>query len=77
MGHQERKEHNQAHERDLSWEPVILDAEQIPHALRLLVAKTLGHRTIQVKVPIDSPEDVSGLMEMVKVKWEFFEDGQR
>ena len=58
-------------------EPVILDAEQIPHSLRLLVAKTPGQRTKQVKVPIDSTGDVERFMEMVRVKWEFLKDRQR
>jgi hypothetical protein len=51
-------------------EPVILDAGQIPHELRLLVAQTPGHRTKQVKVPIDSAQDVAGFKELVKVKWD-------
>ena len=55
-------------------EPVILDAEQIHHALRLLVAKTPGQRTKQVKVSIDTMKDVAGFMEMVKVKWGFLRD---
>ena len=58
-------------------EPVILDAEHIPHALRLLVAKTPGQRTKQVKVPLDSTEDVAGLMKMVRVKWGFLADRRR
>ncbi len=58
-------------------EPIILDTEQIPQPLRLLVAKTPAQRTKQVKVPIEAAEDVEGFMEMVKVKWEFLKDRQR
>ncbi len=57
-------------------EPVILDAEQIPDALRLLVAKTPGQRTKQVKVPIDTMGDVEEFMEMVRIKWDFLRDAE-
>ena len=58
-------------------EPVILDAEHIPHELRLSVAKTPGQRTKQVKMPIDSASDVAVFMKMVGVKWDFLRDAQR
>lgn len=57
-------------------EPVILDAYEIPQNLRLLVAKTPGQRTKQVKVPIERTKDVAGFIEMVRVKWGFPEDTQ-
>ena len=52
-------------------EPVILDSEEVPPDLRLLVAKTAGPRgTKQVKVAIESQEDIDAFMRMVRVKWE-------
>ena len=52
-------------------EPVILDAEQVPTDLRLLVAKTPGPRgTKQVKVAIETDDDIAAFMRMVRVKWE-------
>ena len=52
-------------------EPVILDSEEVPPELRLLVAQTSGPRgTKQVKVAIESQEDIAAFMRMVRVKWE-------
>ncbi len=52
-------------------EPVILESEQVPHELRLLVAETPGPRgRKEVRVPIASPEDVASFWELVRVKWE-------
>ena len=53
-------------------EPVILDSESVAHELRLEVIKTRAPRgTKQVKVPINSLEDVAAFEELVRVKWEF------
>ena len=52
-------------------EPVILESDQVPHELRLLVAKTPGPRgRKEVRVPIASLEDVASFWELVRVKWE-------
>ena len=52
-------------------EPVILDSDQVPHDLRLLVAKTPGPRgRKEVRVPIASPKDVASFWKLVLVKWE-------
>ena len=52
-------------------EPSILDSEEVPPDLRLLVAQTPGPRgTKQVKVAIESQEDIDAFMRMVRVKWE-------
>jgi hypothetical protein len=51
-------------------EPVILESDQVPHELRLLVAQTPGPRgRKEVRVPIASPEDVASFWELVRVKW--------
>jgi hypothetical protein len=52
-------------------EPVILDSDQVPHELRLLVAQTPGPRgRKEVRVPIGSLEDVASFWKLVRVKWE-------
>lgn len=43
----------------------------------LLVAKTLGQRTMQIKVPIERVADVAAFMEMVQVTWDFLQDSGR
>ena len=51
--------------------PMILDSARIPHGLRLQLAKTSQSRGIkQVKVPIDSADDVAILMELARLKRE-------
>jgi hypothetical protein len=57
-------------------EPLLLDTEAVPEALRLLVARAKGGRgTKMVKVPLDSLDDVPGFMELVRVKWQFLNAG--
>jgi hypothetical protein len=52
-------------------EPVILESDQVPHELRLLVAKTPGPRgRKEVRVPISSLEDLASFWELVRLKWE-------
>jgi hypothetical protein len=51
-------------------EPSILEADQVPAELRVLVATTSGPRgTKMVKVPLRSPADADAFMELVRVKW--------
>ena len=51
--------------------PMILDSDRVPHDLRLQLAKTSQSRGIkQVKVPIDSDDDVTILMELARLKRE-------
>ena len=53
-------------------EPLILESDAVPVALRLLVAQAKGGRgTKMVKAPLDSLDDVPGFMELVRVKWRF------
>jgi hypothetical protein len=58
-------------------EPLILDSDQVPEELRLHVVATPGARgTKQVKVPIESPEDVADFARLVRTKWEAIQNGQ-
>ena len=58
-------------------EPLILDSDQVPQALRQQVAATPGPRgTKQVRVPIESPEDVAEFARLVRAKWEAVQKGQ-
>ncbi len=58
-------------------EPLILDSDQVPEELRQQVAATPGPRgTKQVKVPIESPEDVANFARLVRAKWEAIQMGQ-
>ena len=52
-------------------EPLILDSDQVPEELPQQVAATPGPRgTKQVRVPIESPEDVGEFARLVRAKWE-------
>ena len=52
-------------------EPLILDSDQVPEELRQQVAATPGPRgTKQVRVLIDSPEDVADFARLVRTKRE-------
>ncbi len=56
---------------------MILDSDQVPEELRQHVAATPGPRgTKQVKVPIESPEDVANFAWLVRAKWEAVQSGQ-
>ena len=58
-------------------EPLILDSDQVPEELRQHVAATPGPRgTKQVRVPIESPEDVADFARLVRTKWEVVQSGQ-
>ncbi len=58
-------------------EPLILDSDQVPEELRQHVAATPGPRgTKQVRIPIESPEDVPGFAQLVRTKWEAVQNGQ-
>ena len=58
-------------------EPVILDSEEISPQLRQMVAETAGPRgTKQVKIPIESAEDVAAFTKLVQVKREFVRSGR-
>ena len=51
--------------------PMILESDRIPHDLRLQLAKTSQSRGVkQVKVPIDSANDVTILLELARLKRE-------
>ena len=57
-------------------EPLILDSDQVPEDLRRHVAETAGPRgTKQVKVAIESPEDVAKFAQLVRTKWEAIQTG--
>ena len=56
-------------------EPWLLDSEEVAYELRLLVAKTHGHRTKMVKVPLASVEDLAPFLDLVRVKWRFVTGG--
>jgi len=57
-------------------EPAILESETVAPELRLLVARTSGHRGRKmVKVPVNSSEDVGAFMGLVSVKWKFLTTG--
>ena len=52
-------------------EPIILDSPEITKELREQVASTPGPRgTKQVKVPIESSEDVTHFAQLVREKWD-------
>ena len=58
-------------------EPLILDSDQVPEDLRQQVAATPGPRgTKQVRVAIESPEDVANFAQLVRAKWEAVQKGQ-
>ncbi len=58
-------------------EPLILDSDQVPEELRQQVAATSGPRgTKQVRVPIESPEDVANFARLVRTKWAAVQSGQ-
>ena len=58
-------------------EPLILDSDQVPEELRQQVAATSGPRgTKQVRVPLESPEDVADFAQLVRTKWEAVQNGQ-
>lgn len=53
-------------------EPLILESDAVPVALRRLVALAKAGRGVKmVKAPLDSLGDVPGFMELVRVKWRF------
>ena len=58
-------------------EPLILDSDQVPEELRQQVVATPGPRgTKQVRVLIESPQDVADFARLVRTKWEAVQDGK-
>ena len=57
-------------------EPVILDSEQVPAGMRQQVADTSGSSTKQVRIPIESDQDVADFAWLVRAKWEAIQSGQ-
>ena len=51
-------------------EPLILESDRVPLELRLQLAKYEGRRGIrQVKVTLNSEDDVGALVELARLKW--------